>query len=103
MAWWVWIVVAAGVLLAVWLLIVAIGTPGRRRAAQREKAAELRQEADEKLSSAAQREAAAAQHAAAAERDRLAAEHARDQADAVDPDLPDGPTEKESPTSAGLE
>lgn len=91
MTWWVWIIVAAGALLAIWLLFVAIGTPARRRAAQSEKAAELRQEAEEKLASAAQREAAASRETAAAQRERTAAEHAMEQADAVDPDLPDAP------------
>jgi flagellar biosynthesis/type III secretory pathway M-ring protein FliF/YscJ len=91
MTWWVWIVVVAGVLLAIWLLFVVIGTPARRRAAQREEATELRREATEKLASAAQREAAAAQEAATAERERGAAERAMEQADAVDPDLPDAP------------
>jgi flagellar biosynthesis/type III secretory pathway M-ring protein FliF/YscJ len=89
--WWVWIIVAAGVVLVVWLAFVAIGTPGRRRAAQREEAAELRREAEEKLASAAQREVTAAQEAAAAERERGAAERAMEQADVVDPDLPDAP------------
>jgi flagellar biosynthesis/type III secretory pathway M-ring protein FliF/YscJ len=97
MTWWVWIIVAAGVLLAIWLLFVVVGTPARRRARQREQAAELRQEANEKLASAAQREAAAAQEATAAERERGAAERAMEQADVVDPDLPDAPPSSTTP------
>jgi hypothetical protein len=90
--WWVWIAVVAGVLLAGWLLVVLVGTPARRRAAKREQAAELRGEAEQKLASAARREAAVRQEQAAAERDRIAAEHAMEQADAVDPDLPETPS-----------
>jgi flagellar biosynthesis/type III secretory pathway M-ring protein FliF/YscJ len=96
MPWWVWIVVVSGVLLAIWLFVVLIGTPARRRAAKREKAAELRQQAEEKLASAARREVAAEQETTAASRDRLAAEHAMDQADVIDPDLPDTATPADS-------
>jgi flagellar biosynthesis/type III secretory pathway M-ring protein FliF/YscJ len=90
--WWAWVAVVAGVLVAVALLVFLIGTPARRRAAKRDEAAELREEAEEKLASAARSEAAASQEEAAARRDRLAAEHAMNQADAVDPDLPDAPS-----------
>jgi flagellar biosynthesis/type III secretory pathway M-ring protein FliF/YscJ len=88
-AWWVWVAVVAGVLVAVALLVFLIGTPARRRAAKRDQAAELREEAEEKLASAARREAAATKEEAGARRDRLAAEHAMNQADDIDPDLPD--------------
>ena len=88
MAFWVWIVIVAGVALLIWLLFVLIGTPGRRRAAQREKAAELRREAEEKLASAARREVVARQESDAAQRERTAAETALEQADVVDPDAP---------------
>jgi len=93
MSLWVWIAVAAGVALAVWLLVAVIGTPARRRARQREQAEKLRQEAEEKLASAARREVAAEQEAETARRERGAAERAMQQADAVDPDLPDVPSE----------
>ena len=89
MEWWVWAIIIGGAVLAVVLLVSLIGTPARRREANRRKANELRQEADERLASAATREAAARQEEAAAERDRVAADHAIREADAVDPDLPD--------------
>jgi hypothetical protein len=85
---WVWIVIAAGIVLAIWLLVALIGTPARRRKAQREQAERLRREAEEKLASAARREVAAKHEATAAERDREAAEQAIAQADALDPDPP---------------
>jgi flagellar biosynthesis/type III secretory pathway M-ring protein FliF/YscJ len=88
-ALWVWIVVVAGVALIIWLLIALIGTPARRRAAQREKAETLRREAEQKLASAARREVAAKREAELAEREREDAEHAIAQAAAVDPDLAD--------------
>ena len=86
---WVWIIIAAGIVLAIWLLVALIGTPARRRKAQREEAERLRHEAEEKLASAARREVAAKQQATAAEREREAAEQAIAHADALDPDLPD--------------
>jgi hypothetical protein len=89
---WVWIVIVAGVALFIWLLFALIGTPSRRRAAQREKAEELRREAEEKLASAARREVAARQETAAADRERQAAERAMEEADAVDPDAAITPT-----------
>jgi peptidoglycan/LPS O-acetylase OafA/YrhL len=85
-ALWVWIVVVAGLALLVWLLFALVGTPGRRRAARREKAGELRRAAEEKLVSAARREVTARQESAAADRERQAAERAMEEADAVDPD-----------------
>jgi len=97
-ALWVWIVVVAGVALLVWLLTAVIGTPARRRAAQREKAEELRRAAEEKLASAARREVNARQESAAAESERQAAERALREADAVDPDAAEAAT-----TSAGGE
>lgn len=96
MALWVWIVIAAGVALLIWLLFALIGTPGRRRAAQREKAAELRREAEEKLASAARREVSARQQSAAANRERQAAERALEEAHAVEPDAAETPV-TESP------
>jgi uncharacterized protein HemX len=97
-ALWVWIVVAAGVGLVIWLLFVVVGTPARRRAAQREKAERLRQEAEEKLASAARREVTATQETKAARREREVAERAIQRADAVDPDLPEAPTPSGEPT-----
>jgi uncharacterized protein HemX len=91
MAFWVWIVVAAGVALAIWVLVRVIGTPARRRAAQRENAERLRQEAEEKLASAARREVTARHETELARREREAAERTIQHADAVDPDLPDTP------------
>jgi hypothetical protein len=88
-AFWVWILIAAGVALIIWLLFVLIGTPARRRAAQREKAAQLRGEAEEKLASAARREATAKQEAAVARLERQDAERAIQESVAVDPDAPD--------------
>jgi type II secretory pathway pseudopilin PulG len=89
MSLWVWVAVIAGVLTALLLLFLVVGTPSRRRAAKREEAGRLRQEAEEGLRSAAGREATAAQEQAAAERERVAAEEKLKEADAVDPDLPD--------------
>jgi flagellar biosynthesis/type III secretory pathway M-ring protein FliF/YscJ len=86
---WVWIVIVAGVVLAIWLFVVVTGTPARRRKAKREQAERLRREAEEKLASSARRQVAAKQEAAAAEREREAAEQAIAHADALDPDLPD--------------
>ena len=86
MALWVWIVVVAGVALLIWLLFALVGTPGRRRAARREKAAELRRQAEEKLASAARREVTVRQESAAANRERQAADRAMEEAEAVDPD-----------------
>jgi flagellar biosynthesis/type III secretory pathway M-ring protein FliF/YscJ len=97
MALWVWIVVVAGVALLVWLLFALIGTPERRRAARREKAAELRREAEEKLASAARREVTARQESTAADRERQSAERALEEANAVDPDA------AETPVATGLE
>jgi type II secretory pathway component PulM len=88
-AFWVWIVIAMGVALIIWLLFVVVGTPARRRAAQREKAAELRSEAEAKLASAARREATAKQEAAVARLERQDAERAIQESVAVDPDAPD--------------
>ncbi len=88
MSLWVWIVVVAGVTLFAWLLVVVIGTPGRRRAAQRERAAELRRQAEEKLASAARREVSASREEAAARRERESAQRALREAEAVDPDPP---------------
>ena len=82
-----WVVVIAGVLVALLLLFFMIGTPGRRRAAKRERANQLRQEAEEQLNAAVLREATARQEQAAAERERLAAKQKLNEADAVDPDL----------------
>jgi hypothetical protein len=96
-ALWVWIVVVAGVALLIWLLFALVGTPGRRRAARREKAAELRREAEEKLASAARREVTVRQESAAADRERQAAERAMEEADAVDPDA------AQTATTTGLE
>ncbi len=89
---WVWVAVIAGVVVALLLLFVTVGTPGRRQAAKREQADRLRQQAEEKLRSAAGREAAARQEQAAAERERLAAQNHLEQADAVDPDVPAQPS-----------
>jgi flagellar biosynthesis/type III secretory pathway M-ring protein FliF/YscJ len=87
---WVWIVIVAGVVLAIWLFVVVIGTPARRRKAKREQAERL---SEEKLASSARREVAAKQEAAAAERERETAEQAIAQADALDPDVPDSRSE----------
>jgi len=87
MDFWVWVAVIAGALVAL-LLFFVVGTPSRRRAAQREQAQRLRQEAEEKLRSAATRDAAARQEQEAAERERLAAQEQLKEADAVDPDHP---------------
>ena len=85
---WVWVAVIAGVVVALFLLFLTVGTPARRRAAKREEAEQLRREAEEKLRSAAGREAAARVEEATAERERLAAQSKLEEADAVDPDLP---------------
>ena len=87
---WVWVVVIAGVLTALLLLFLVLGTPSRRRAAKREEAERLRQEAEEKLRSAAGREATASQEQATAQRERLTAEEKLREADTVDPDVPAG-------------
>jgi flagellar biosynthesis/type III secretory pathway M-ring protein FliF/YscJ len=92
---WVWIIIAAGIVLVIWLLVALIGTPARRRKAQREEAERLRHEAEEKLASAARREVAAKQQATAAEREREAAEQAIAQADVLDPDPPKAASENE--------
>ena len=89
MGLWVWVAVIAGVVVALFLLFLTVGTPARRRAAKREEADRLRREAEEKLRSAAGSEAAAREEQAAAERERLAAQAQLEEADAVDPDLPD--------------
>jgi flagellar biosynthesis/type III secretory pathway M-ring protein FliF/YscJ len=94
---WVWILVVAGVALFIWLLVVLIGAPARRRAAQRDKAEKLRREAEEKLASAARREVAAKREAALAEREREAAEQAMERADVFDPDLPEAPSDGAEP------
>jgi heme exporter protein D len=91
-SFWVWIAVIAGLALFIWLVVALIGTPKRRRAAQREKAAELRREAEEKLASAARREVTAKQETTAARHEREAAEQAMLQAEAIDPELPDSPS-----------
>jgi type II secretory pathway pseudopilin PulG len=88
MSLWVWVVVIAGVLTALLLLSLVVGTPSRRRAAKREEAERLRQEAEEKLRSAAGRKATASQEQAAAERELLTAKEKLQEADAVDPDVP---------------
>jgi type II secretory pathway pseudopilin PulG len=88
MSLWVWVAVIAGVLMALLLLFLVVGTPSRRRAAKRDEAERLRQEAEEELRSAAGREATASQEQAAAERERFAAEEKLKEADAVDPDVP---------------
>jgi type VI protein secretion system component VasK len=87
---WVWVVIVAGVVIAVALLFLVVGTPARRRAAKRDEAEQLRREAEEKLRSAAGREAAAQQEQAVAERERIAAERQLEEADVVDPDIPAG-------------
>ena len=85
---WVWVAVIAGVVFALLLLFLTVGSPGRRRAAQREEAQRLRQAAEEKLRAAASRDAAARQEQAAAERERIAAQEQLNRADTLDPDLP---------------
>jgi hypothetical protein len=94
---WVWVAVIAGAITALLLLFLLVGTPGRRQAAKRAQAKRLREEAEEKLRSAAGRDAAARQEEAAAERERLAAKQQLEEADAVDPDLPDRGTMSEAP------
>ena len=100
---WVWVAVIAGIVAALLLLFVTVGTPGRRQAAKREQAERLRQQAEEKLRSAAGREAAARQEQAAAERERLAAQNHLEQADAVDPDLPAQPSRANPNVGRGTE
>jgi predicted Holliday junction resolvase-like endonuclease len=99
MSFWVWVVIAVGVALALLLTRIAIGTPTRRLEARREKAAELRQEAEERLASAGRREATARQEEARSRRERLAGEQAIQQADAIDPDLPDASREDRGRTT----
>jgi len=88
MDFWLWVVIIAGVLVALALLLVLVGTPARRRAAKRDAAQQLRNEAEEKLRSAAGREAAAKQEQAVAERERIAGERQLEEADVIDPDIP---------------
>jgi hypothetical protein len=88
-SFWVWVVIGAGVAVALLLTRIVIGTPTRRLEAKREKAAELRREAEERLASAGRREAIARQVEARSRSDRVAGEQAIRQADAIDPDLPD--------------
>jgi type II secretory pathway pseudopilin PulG len=88
MDFWVWVVIIAGVLVALALLFLLVGTPARRRAAKRDHAQQLRNEAEEKLRSAAGREAAAKQEQAVAERERTAGERKLEEADVIDPDIP---------------
>jgi len=95
MSLWVWIAVVAGIALCIWLVAALVGTPKRRRAAQRENAG-LRREAEEQLASAARREVAASQEEATARREREAAEQAMRHAEAVDPDLPESPSAAET-------
>jgi hypothetical protein len=96
MSLWVWIAVVAGIVLSIWLVVALVGTPKRRRAAQREKAAQLRREAEEKLALAARREVVASQEEAGARREREAAEQALRHAERVDPDLPESPSAAET-------
>jgi hypothetical protein len=99
MSFWVWVVIAVGVGLALLLTRIVIGTPSRRLKARRERAAELRQEAEERLASAGRREAVARQEEARSRSERLAGEQAIQQADAIDPDLPDTSSEDLSRTT----
>jgi flagellar biosynthesis/type III secretory pathway M-ring protein FliF/YscJ len=100
MSFWVWVVLVVGVVLAFALSLVVVGTPTRRLEARREKAAELRREAEERLASAGRREAIARQEEAKSRSERLAGEQAIQQADAIDPDLPDGSRDDRGRTTA---
>jgi hypothetical protein len=99
MSLWVWVVIVVGVALALLLALVLIGTPTRRLEARREKAAELRRKAEDRLASAARREALAHQQEARSRSDRLAGEEAMQEADAIDPDLPDTAPEERRRTT----
>ena len=55
MPFWVWVVMGVGVVLALLLAVIGLGTPTRRLEARRKMAAELRREAEERLASAGRR------------------------------------------------
>jgi hypothetical protein len=88
MAPWAWIVIAAGVVLAIWLLVVVIGTPARRRKAKRKQAERLRREAEE---TSHRPRAVRSRHSRRQLQRNVNArpQQAIAQADALDPDLPD--------------
>jgi type II secretory pathway pseudopilin PulG len=99
MSFSVLVVIVVGVALALLLARLVIRTPTRRLDARREKAAELRREAEERLASAGRREALARHEAARSRSERVAGEQAIQQADAIDPDLPDRSSADRGPTT----
>jgi flagellar biosynthesis/type III secretory pathway M-ring protein FliF/YscJ len=84
MATWIWIVIAAGAIVA--LAVVVFGMRGRRVARRREKAQELRQDAEQRHRKAKEHESLAEELADRAKSEREEADKVGARAAKVDPD-----------------
>jgi HAMP domain-containing protein len=85
---WVWIVIAIGAVLLVFILVLAARRANERRIeTKRVEARELRHEAKARSTRAEEREALAEEQAEQARQERMRAEEVSQRASRVDPDI----------------